>query len=137
MPVSPPAGRFQRDNAERFVRAENDELERVLAPRRASRGARGASDAGTGLAGPLRHPQSLRGLRFGDFIAQIGERVRFAVRLRAECGADSGPQVCRYQAFVDERGMEPEDFGGQVREVIDQAGNGCLALGRPGLGRVR
>ena len=48
-----------------------------------------------------------------DFVTQVGEGIGFAVRFRAECGADSGPQVRRYQAFIDERGMQPGDFGDQ------------------------
>ena len=32
------------------------------------------------------------------------------------------------QAFSCERVMEAADFGNELREVIDQAGNGCLAL---------
>jgi hypothetical protein len=65
-----------------------------------------------------------------DFVAQIPQRVGFAVGFRAECGADSGPQVRRYQAFAGERGVQPGDFGDQMREVIDQArdqGAGVLA----------
>jgi hypothetical protein len=31
VPVSPPAGRRERDKPERFVRPENDELERIIA----------------------------------------------------------------------------------------------------------
>ncbi len=65
---------------------------------------------------------------FGELVAQVGQRIRFAVRLRAECGADSGPQVRGYQAFPDECGMQPGDFGDQVDKVIDQAGKGRLAL---------
>jgi hypothetical protein len=63
-----------------------------------------------------------------EFVAEVGERIRFAVGIGVERGADSGPQVRGYQALADERGMEPADFPGQLREVIDQARDGRLAL---------
>jgi hypothetical protein len=66
--------------------------------------------------------------RAGDFVAEVAERIGFPVGFRAECGPDSGSQVGRYQAFPDEYGMQTGDFGDQVCEVIDQAGDGFLAL---------
>ena len=60
VPPRPPADRFQRDQAERFVRAENDELKRVITVAPAHRAARAAHLTPVRVSpGHYDHPGSL------------------------------------------------------------------------------
>ena len=63
-----------------------------------------------------------------QLVAEVGEGIGFPVCCRAECGADSGQQIGGGEPFGDERVMQPGDFPGQLRDVIDQRGNGLVAL---------
>src|SRR5271165_1926982 len=63
-----------------------------------------------------------------QLVTQVGERVGFPVRCRAERGPDSGQPVRGGKPLGDERGMEPGDFPGELPDVIYQRGNGPVAL---------
>ena len=72
---------------------------------------------------------------FGEFPAQVGERVRFAICRRAQRCVDRGPQVRGLQPGVGQLVIELGKDGEQVCDVLDDRCHGGVAA-RAGL-RVR